>query len=161
MAQQPTEQGAFGQEGNAVNASTNAQTASSGGSVAKLGFARGLVVQEFGYDDDVDDDLRIAVEDVTGNQLEDVDYGGVADAVIQWWRDGDGDLIDEVVDALTNLADGGIVVLLTPKSGRPGYVDASEIEEAARTCGMHASGSVNASEDWNGTRLVAPKTGRR
>lgn len=138
-----------------------AQAASSSGSAAKLGFAEGQVVQELGYDDDVDDDLRIAIEDLTGSELEGAEYDGVADAVLQWWRDGDGDLIDEVVDALTNLADGGVVVLLTPKSGRPGYVEASEIEEAARTCGMHASGSVNTGEDWNGTRLVAPKTGRR
>ncbi len=118
-------------------------------------------MQEFGYDDDVADDLRLAIEDVIGSELEDDDYDGVADAVLLWWRDGDGDLIDDVMDALTTLADGGFVVLVTPKVGRPDHVDASDVEEAARTAGLHASGSAGAGADWNATRLVAPKTPRR
>ena len=72
-----------------------------------------------------------------------------------WWRDDDGDLVDAVVDALTNLADHGFIVVLTPKAGRPGHVDASDIEEAATTAGLHTSGSVNACDDWAATRLVA------
>jgi Protein of unknown function (DUF3052) len=130
-------------------------------SVARLGFTNGQVVQEFGYDTDVDDQFRFAVEDQTGTELEDEDYGDVADAVLIWWREGDGDLVDAVVDGLTNLADDAYIVVLTPKAGRPGHVQASDIEEAATTAGLHTSGSVNACDDWTGTRLVAPKSARR
>jgi hypothetical protein len=84
-----------------------------------------------------------------------------ADAVILWWREDDGDLIDALVDGLTNLAEGGFIVLFTPKAGRDGFVDASDIQEAALTAGLHASGSANAARDWNGSRLVAPKSARR
>ncbi|HET8602268.1 MAG TPA: DUF3052 domain-containing protein [Segeticoccus sp.] len=138
-----------------------AQAASSNGAAGKLGFAAGQIVQELGYDDDVDDELRLAVEDLVGSELEEDDYDGVADAVVLWWREGDGDLIDDLMDALTNLAERGFIVLLTPKAGRDNHVDASDIEEAAVTAGLHASASVNAAREWIGTRLVAPKTGRR
>jgi hypothetical protein len=141
--------------------STSAQAAPQGGAGSRLGFAAGQVVQEFGYDSDVDDDLRFAIEDLTNTELEDEDYGDVADAVLLWWRDDDGDLVDAVVDGLTNLAEGGFIVVLTPKAGRPGHVDASELEESATTAGLHTSGSVNACEDWTATRLVAPKSARR
>lgn len=131
------------------------------GPAAKLGFAEGQIVLELGYDDDVDQALREGIEDLAGSELEDEGYDGVADAVVLWWRDGDGDLIDDCVDALTTLADGGFVVLLTPKVGQDGHVDASDIAEAATTAGMHASGNVNAAEQWQGTRLVPQRSGRR
>ena len=138
-----------------------AEAAAANGSAAKLGFAAGQVVQEFGYDEDVDDDFRLAIEELCGSELEDEDYGDVADAVVLWWREDDGDLVDALVDALTNLAEGGFILLLTPKSGRNGHVDASDIHEAALTTGLHASGSTNAVRDWTGSRLVAPKNARR
>ncbi|HEY5246846.1 MAG TPA: DUF3052 domain-containing protein [Dermatophilaceae bacterium] len=138
-----------------------AHAAASKGLVAKLGFATGQVVQEFGYDEDVDDDFRLAVEDLCGSELEEEDYADVADAVVLWWRDDDGDLADALVDGLTNLSEGGFIVLLTPKAGRAGHVDPSEIQEATLTAGLHASGSSNAAGEWNGSRLVAPKTDRR
>ncbi|HET6693260.1 MAG TPA: DUF3052 domain-containing protein [Pedococcus sp.] len=140
--------------------STSAQ-AGPRSAAGKLGFTAGQVIQEYGYDSDVDDDLRFAIEDLTTTELEDEDYGDVADAVMIWWRNDDGDLVDAVVDALTNLADHGFIVVLTPKAGRPGHVDASDIEEAATTAGLHTSGSVNACDDWAATRLVAPKSARR
>lgn len=138
-----------------------AQAVSSEGPARKLGFAAGQIVQELGYDDDVDEALRLAIEQVVGSELEAGDYDGVADVVMLWWREGEGDLTDDVVDALTALAEGGYIVLMTPKVGRAEHVDASDIEEAALTAGLHASGSVNAGEDWTGTRLVAPKSARR
>jgi hypothetical protein len=138
-----------------------ADAAATNGSVVKLGFAAGQVVQECGYDQDVDDDLRLAIEEQCGSELEDEDYGDVADAVVLWWRQDDGDLLDALVDGLVNLADRGFIVLLTPKAGREGHVDASDIQEAALAAGLHASGSTNAARDWNGSRLVAPKTIRR
>jgi hypothetical protein len=129
--------------------------AAAGQSVAaRLGFRPGQVVQEFGYDDDVDQELREAVEDTTGSELLDEDADDVVDTVLLWWREDDGDLVDALVDALTVLAAGGTIWLLTPKAGRPGYVEASEIEEAAPTAGLHATSSVSACRDWAGTRLA-------
>lgn len=126
----------------------------------KLGFVAGQVIQEFGYDSDVDDDLRFSIEDTTGFELEDEDYGDVADAALIWWREDDGDLVDALVDALTNLDDGGFIVLLTPKSGRAGEIEVAEVEEAATTAGLHTSGTINACPEWSATRLVAPKSRR-
>ena len=52
-----------------------------------LGFGVGEVVQEWGYDDDVDVDLRSQVEAGTGTQLVDEDFGDVTDGAILWWRE--------------------------------------------------------------------------
>lgn len=120
----------------------------------KLGFKPGQVVQELGYDDDVDFDLREAIEDVTGAELLDEETDEVVDVVLLWWREGDGDLVDALMDALTSLGEGGTVWLLTPKPGRPGHVEASDIEDAAPTAGLHATSSVSACPDWAGTRLA-------
>ncbi len=125
-----------------------------------LGVTGSQVVQEFGWDDDVDDELRSGVVDAVGRDIEDEDSDEVADIVLYWYRDGDGDLVDALVDALTNLGDGGVIWLLTPKSGRPGHVEPSDIEEAAPTAGLHATSSISACREWSGTRLSTPK-GRR
>ncbi|GAA0638626.1 DUF3052 domain-containing protein [Sporichthya brevicatena] len=129
--------------------------------ISRLGFASGQVVQEIGYDDDVDFDLRDAIEDVTGNDLVDEDYEETVDAVLLWWREGDGDLVDALVDSLASLVDGGVVWLLTPKSGRPGHVEPSDIGEAAPTAGLSQTSSIAAAPDWSGTRLVTPKAARK
>ncbi len=130
------------------------------GGVDRLGFAPGRVVQEFGYDEDVDDDFRFAIEDLCGTELEDEDFTGEVDAVLLWWREDDGDLGDALVDTVGMLGDAGFVVLVTPKPGNPGEVDASEIDEAAVTAGLHGGGSASAGGYWRATKLVAPK-GRR
>ena len=130
-------------------------------SLSKLGFAKGQVIQEFGYDDDVDDDLRFDIEDVVGNELEDEDYKDGADGVLIWYREGDDDLVDLLVDGLTKLFDQGFVVLLTPKAGRDNHVEASEVEEAASTAGLTTGGQVNVASDWAATRLMPPKGPRR
>ena len=115
---------------------------------------------EMGYDDDVDEDLRDGLTERVG-ELVDEDTDEVVDTVLLWWRDGDGDLVDTLVDALTNLADAGFVVLLTPKAGHPDHVDASEIEEAAVTAGLHTAGGASVSTEWSSVRLVAPRGARR
>lgn len=125
--------------------------------VAKLGFSAEQIVQEYGWDDDVDEDLRATVEAVVGSELEDEDYTGVVDAVILWWREDDGDLTDALVDTLGTLAEGSSIVLLTPRPGRDGEVDPSEVDEAATTAGLHTSGSVMCSDEWVATRLAARK----
>jgi len=127
----------------------------------RLGFTSGQVVQELGYDDDCDDDLRSAIEDLTGNDLVDEDYDDVVDVVVLWWREDDGDLVDALVDALTSLSSGGVIWLLTPKVGRPGHVEPSDIGEAAPTAGLSSTRSLSAAAEWAGTRLVGPKISRR
>ena len=106
----------------------------------KLGFGPDTVIQELGWDEDVDEELRVDVERHTGNDLVDGDIGDDVDGVILWWRDGDGDLVDALVDSLTDLVDGGSVWLLTPKVGRDNYVPGADVVEAARgrrTVGHH------------------------
>ncbi len=124
---------------------------------ARLGLASGDVVQEFGWDEDVDDDLRVQIEDTVDGDLVDGDYGNVVDAVLLWWRDDDGDLVDALVDALTDLADGGVIWLLTPKVGRPGEVEAADITEAAPVAGLAVTTTMSLCADWTATRLAAPK----
>jgi hypothetical protein len=125
--------------------------------VAKLGFKSGQIVIEFGYDDDVDADFREAVESAVAAPLEDEDYDGVVDAVLLWWRDGEGDLTDELVDALTMVEDGGFIALLTPGMRRADRVEAPDVHEACTTSGLTESGAVPVGRDWQAQRLVGRK----
>ncbi|HZG05074.1 MAG TPA: DUF3052 domain-containing protein [Streptomyces sp.] len=127
---------------------------------ARLGFQPGQVVQELGYDDDAEQALREGIEAITGQELVGEDYDDMADAVVLWFREDDGDLTDALVDAITLIEDGAPVWLMTPKTGRPGYVEPSEIGEAAQTAGLAQTSTVNAGKDWTGNRLVTPKTAR-
>ncbi|WP_308196015.1 DUF3052 domain-containing protein [Nocardioides bruguierae] len=136
--------------------STQTDTASGAG--ARLGLGAGMVVQELGWDNDTDDDLRVSIEDAIDADMVDGDYGNVVDAVLLWWRAEDGDLVDGLVDALTDLVGGGSIWLLTPKVGRPGSVDPSDIAEAAPIAGLSQTTTATVSKDWSATRLVAPKT---
>jgi Protein of unknown function (DUF3052) len=130
---------------------------------SRLGLQPGQVVQELGFDEDVDDEVREAIVELTGNELVDEDYEDVVDVVLLWWREEDGDLVDALIGSKTPLADGGFIWLLTPKAGRAGHVEPSDIGEAAPTAGLSQTSSVSAARDWSGTRLVAPKarTGKR
>ncbi|MCS0638258.1 DUF3052 domain-containing protein [Streptomyces sp. LP05-1] len=124
---------------------------------AKLGFEPGQVVQEIGYDDDVEQELREGIEAITGQELVDEDFDDVADVVVLWFRDEDGDLTDALVDAIGLIDEGGEIWLLTPKTGRDGYVEPSDINEAAQTAGLSQTRSISAGKDWSGSRLVTPK----
>src|SRR5262249_12845556 len=110
--------------------------------------------------DDCDEALREAIVRQKDVELVDEDYDDVVDVVLLWWRDGDGDLFDALADALTPLADGGYIWLLTPKPGRENYVEPSEIGEVAPTAGLSQTSSLSAGRDWLGTRLVAPRARR-
>lgn len=131
------------------------------GTAARLGFEAGMAVQELGYDDDCDNDFRDEITAVTGQALIDTDADDAVDAVLFWWREDDGDLVDGLVDALTDLKAGGVVWLLTPKVGRDGYVDASDIAEAAPTAGLATTSSLAITGDWSATKLVMPKSPRQ
>ncbi|MFJ9075798.1 DUF3052 domain-containing protein [Streptomyces sp. NPDC102278] len=126
--------------------------------VSRLGFESEQVVQEIGYDDDVDQEFRDAVESHIGNDLVDEEYDDVADAVLLWFRDEDGDLTDTLVDSINLVEDGALILLLTPKTGRSGYVEASDISEAAETAGLSQTRSVSVGKEWAATRLVTPKS---
>lgn len=128
------------------------------GAAGRLGFSKGMVVQELGWDSDTDDDLRVSIEDTIDADMVDGDYGNVVDAVVLWWRDDDGDLVDGLVDSLTDLVGGGPIWLLTPKVGRPGSVDPSDIAEAAPIAGLSQTTSAAVSKDWSATRLVTPRS---
>ncbi|MEV0197528.1 DUF3052 domain-containing protein [Nonomuraea sp. NPDC050691] len=130
------------------------------GLAERLGLKPGQVVQEIGWDEDVDEKLRESIESLTGNELLDEDTDDVVDVVLMWWRDGDGDLFDVLSDAMRALAEGGQIWLLTPKAGRDGHVEPSDIGEDATTAGLSQTSSISAAPDWSGTRLVSPK-GRR
>ena len=125
----------------------------------RFGIEPEMVVMEIGYDDDVDEDLRDALIDRCG-ELVDEDTDEVVDAVLLWYRDGDGDVVDLLINARGPLADNGVVWLLTPKAGRPGHIEPSEINESALTAGLQQTSTVNAGQDWSGVRLVAPRAAR-
>ena len=124
---------------------------------ARLGFEPGQVVQEIGYDDDVDHDLREGIESVIGQDLVDEDYDDVADVVLLWFRLEDGDLTDALVDAIGFLDEGGVIWLLTPKDGRDGYIEPSAIQDAAQTAGLSQTKSISVAKDWSGTKMATPK----
>jgi hypothetical protein len=148
-------------EDSSVSAVADQQPVAVNTAAARLGFQPGEVVLELGYDDDCDEELRAGIAEAIGGDLVDEEYEEVVDAVLLWHREEDGDLVDSLVDALTFLADGGRVWLFTPKSGRDGHIEPSEIGEAAPTAGLSATSSVSAGPDWAGTRLVSPKAGAK
>jgi hypothetical protein len=128
------------------------------GLAGKFALGEGLVVQELGFDSDCDKSVSDAIASVA--ELVDETYGDVVDAVLLWWREDDGDLVDALVDALGPLADSGVIWLMTPKPGRPGHVEPEDIADAAPTSGLQSTSNISAATDWQGTRLVAPKSRR-
>lgn len=119
-----------------------------------------MTVQEIGFDDDVDLDLRAAIENIIDDDLVDDDFDDVVDVVLMWWRDDDGDLVDGLVDAIHPLADHGVVWLMTPKPGREGHIEPEDIADAAPTAGLQQTSTISAGSQWQGTRLVAPRAKR-
>lgn len=140
--------------------STTADHAGQRSLAERLGVQPGMVVHELGYDDDVDEELRRSVVERSGGELVAEASDEIVDVVLLWWREGDGDLVDTLVDALTPLAANGVVWLLTPKAGREGHVEPSDISEAAPTAGLNQTSSISNAADWSGARLVAPRSSR-
>ena len=124
-----------------------------------MGIASGQLILEVGFDDDCDLDLRAAIAAKSGSALLNDDSDEVVDAVLLWFREEDGDLVDELVDALTYLSESGPIWLMTPKVGQEGHVEAADIQDAAPTAGLTQTVSFLASTNWSATRLVARKSG--
>jgi hypothetical protein len=137
-----------------------AEDAGKVGVADKLGIEPGQVVGELGWDEDVDDDVRAAVEERCGSELLDEDAEEVLDVILLWWRENDGDLVDQLMDATGPLAEDGVIWVLTPKTGRPGHVEPSDIAEAVPTAGLAQTSNISLGSDWTGTRLVSPKSAK-
>jgi hypothetical protein len=147
------------QENNAV--STSSPATGGPGVAERMGLGPGMIVMEMGFDDDADEQLREAIEARTGEGLVPEESDEVVDVVLLWYREGDGDLTDLLVDAIAPLADNGVIWLLTPKRGRAEYVEPSDIEEAAAVAGLSQTSITQVSAEWAGARLVGRKSGAR
>lgn len=126
-----------------------------------MGFKEGDLILEVGRASDCDENLRQQIIEITKSQFLDSDSQEVVDGVIIWWREDDGDLVDELMDALTYLSETGPIWVLTPKVGRTGHVEPSDIQDAAPTAGLSQTSSFSIAADWSATRLVARKAGKR
>ncbi|BAR04931.1 hypothetical protein HMPREF0620_1254 [Parascardovia denticolens DSM 10105 = JCM 12538] len=123
----------------------------------ELGFQPGDVVQEWLWDDDVDDSIRQSIEGLTGEDLVDEEYDSSVDGVVVWWRDGDDEdeLSDTIMDAGALLEGEGPFWVITPKPGRQGAAGPNTVQNASKNAGMNAATPVTLSEDWNGIQLRA------
>ncbi len=126
-----------------------------------MGLAKDDLVLEVGHDSDCDSTLRDQLMGITGTQFLEGSTSEVVDAVIIWWRDGDGDLVDELMDALTYLSETGPIWVMTPKVGRDGHVEPSDIQDAAPIAGLSVTSTIALAKDWTATRLVARTAGKR
>ncbi|AQX17039.1 hypothetical protein BCR15_06760 [Tessaracoccus lapidicaptus] len=125
-----------------------------------LGLEPGMIVQELGWDEDVDSDLRDDIMDILDAEMVDEPLEAV-DVVVLWWRDEDGDVADGLVDALTDLTDAGYIWLLTPKVGRPGFIGPASVAEGVTIAGLTLTKTASVAEDWQATKVVRPKGFRR
>lgn len=126
-----------------------------------MAFEAGELILEIGRSLDSDSALRDQIVQITGNPLVEDETDEVVDGVIIWWRDGDGDLEDELVDALRYLSESGSIWLLTPKAGRDGHVEPSDIQSAAPNVGLSQTSTISVAQDWSATHLVARKSVKR
>ncbi|MER7754889.1 DUF3052 family protein [Kitasatospora sp. NPDC097643] len=122
----------------------------------RLGFEPGMVVREIGYGPDIDHDLHDSVNTVSCLDLFDMDFEGLADAILLWFRAEDDDLADTLAYALDELGLGerGLLWLLTPKPGRAGDVEPSAVETATRARGLSRTETISVAEHWNGSCFV-------
>lgn len=121
--------------------------------IARFGLEKGHIIQEFGYEDDVDESLREGIEAATSEAIVFEDHGDVTDGVLVWFREGDEDLADLLMDAQALLDDGGSMWVLTPKAGLPGHVEPRIIGESASLAGLHATSTFVVGESWSATQL--------
>jgi hypothetical protein len=126
----------------------------------RLGITPGVLVQSLNEDNDIAYDLLGAVTSASGTELVPEDSDDVVDVVLLWWRDDDGDLVEALIDARRQLSDAGVIWLLTPKAGRQGHVEPSDVLEAVPAVGLVQTSTVSVAAEWAGMRLAAPKSQR-
>ena len=129
------------------------------GIAERLGLKPGMIVMESGYDDDADEQLRSDVVETVGDDLVSEDTDEVVDVVLLWYRDGDDDLADVLVDSISPLADDGVIWLLTPRRGQANYVEPSDIAEAASIAGLSQTSLATIGQGWTAARLVGRRSG--
>ena len=122
-----------------------------------MGFEKGQLVLEVGHGSDSDENVRKEIAAITGEPLIENEANEVVDAVLIWFREDDGDLTDELVDALTFLTETGPIWVLTPKVGRDGHVHPSDIQEAANTAGLSQTSTIAIAPNWTATKIVHRK----
>jgi len=120
----------------------------------------GTQVQSLNEDDDIAEDLLDAVTSASGTELVPEDSDDVVDIVLLWWREDDGDLANALIDARRQLSDDGVIWLLTPKAGRDGHVEPSDVLDAVPTAGPVQTSTLSVAQEWSGQRLAAPKSQR-
>ena len=125
--------------------------------VDRMGFTSNQLILEVGHRDDCDQELRDSIKKRVGSDFIENTANEVVDAVIIWWRDEDGDLVDELVDALTFLTEDGPIWVLTPKVGRDGHVHPSDIQDAANTAGLSQTSTIAVAPNWTATKIVHRK----
>ena len=126
-----------------------------------MGMKKGDLILEVGRGDDCDFTVRELISKITGTEFIEGHTQEVVDAVMIWWRDGDGDLVDELMDSLTYLSATGAIWVFTPKVSRDGHVEPSDIQDAAPIAGLSQTSTLSIAPDWTATRLVARKAGKR
>ena len=127
----------------------------------RLGLAPGQLILSIGGSGDSDQELLSDITQLTGTEILEDSTSEVVDSVLLWFRDGDGDLVDDLMDAMTYLDSAGQIWVLTPKVGRDGHVEPSDIQSAAPLAGLSQTQSLSVAKDWNATRLVARKSSKR
>ena len=136
------------------------ETASQNGE--EFGFQSGDIVQEWLWDDDVDDSVRAKIEDLTGEDLVDEDYDSAVDGAIVWWRDGDDEdeLSDTIVDAYSVVGDRWPFLGADPQARQDRRGEFQHGPVRRQDAGMNAATPLTVSPDWNGIRLRAFGKGR-
>ena len=124
---------------------------------SRMGFEKGQLVLEVGHGPDSDEDLRKQITELIGEPLIEDTTSEVVDAVLIWFREDDGDLTDELVDALTFLSETGPIWVLTPNVGREGHVEPSDIQDAANTAGLSQTSTIAVAPNWSATKIVHRK----
>ena len=123
----------------------------------RMGFEKGQLILEIGHASDCDEKLRQEICDITGTKFIEGETSEVVDSVLLWWREDDGDLVDELVDGLTYLTEAGPIWVLTPKVGRDGHVHPSDIQDAANTAGLSQTSTIAVAPNWSATKIVHRK----
>ena len=124
---------------------------------SRMGFEKGQLILEIGHGSDCDENLRQQIVDIVGEPLIQNDTNEVVDSVLIWFRYDDSDLTDELVDALAYLSESGTIWVLTPKVGRDGHVEASDIQDAVNIAGLSQTSTIAVAPNWTATKIMHRK----
>ena len=124
---------------------------------SRMGFEKGQLILEIGHGSDCDENLRQQIVQIVGEPFIQNDTNEVVDCVLIWFREDDGDLTDELVDALAFLSESGTIWVLTPKVGRDGHVEASDIQDAVNIAGLSQTSTIAVAPNWTATKIMHRK----